>query len=223
MRNTEEYVLGMIVERTKKNTEHTNEPNKQRRNLVTDDFDKEYSTMGNKDQPGKVYLSISPDMDRIARWEFKVIVEPFFMPVAADTTAIQPVTLSVAKHGVDEVPKITPNPHTHSINAGVTLVPTDFKDVRIFLDDYDLTAQFKAQFPSWISSNQGMYPDMTVGNRFDIIKALSVIPADKRTSILQQGYHVLEFKVDSLFSFKVREFKRYNGMNRQGDSTNRGN
>lgn len=247
MRNTEEYVLGMVAERTKKNTTSTTQPNKQRRNLVTDDFDKEYETMGNKDQSGKIYLSISPDIEYMVRWEFKLIVEPFYMPVASSELAMQPVTLKIPEHPIevdnaslsvsnntinpnphkhtatDKAAKIEPETHTHVLNEGVTLIPTKFEEVRIFLDGVDLTSQFKAQFPTWISPENGMYPDLTVGNRFDILKALNTLDTKKRTSILRPGYHVLEFKVDDLFSFKIREFKRYSGINRQGDSANNEN
>lgn len=216
--------------------------NLQRRNGIMDDFDKEYSTIGENGVDATVYVSISPDMIYISRWEFKVIVVPFAMPVASGESALSPVSLSVDPIDVTvtetslsvaddnitpnphthtasaSTPVITPNPHSHSVNAGVTLTPSTFGNIEIWIDGVDFTSYFKAQFDGWIDG-EGMFPDTTMENRYDIMKVLNTFDEATRSKFLTSGYHTITFKGDGLFSLKLREFKKYNHINRQGDST----
>lgn len=173
MDNNIERAFGKITSRIQRTTTRQTRNNRQRRYLVTDDFDKEYSTVANDDVTGLIYLSISSDMTYIERWEFKMIVE-------RETEA-------------------------------------DFETLRIILDEVDLTNAFKAQFPNWVTGT-GMYPDETVNNRYNILEAIDTIPEAQRTAILKQGYHKLEFVANGLFSVKIREFKKYAFINRQGGS-----
>lgn len=226
--NSIEQAIGKIASRTKQNTERVVQQNRQRRNLVTDDFDKEYTAIGQEGQSGVIWLAISPDMIYIERWEFKVIIDPFLIPISGGTGAMSAVSLHVSdtnlsSSGSSISPNphnhvITPNPHTHTINAGVTSIPSQVENIRIHLDGYDLTAHFKAQFNGWIDS-EGMFPDSSMENRYDILKAISLFPEAQRSAFLTQGYHKLEFISDGLFNLKIREFKKYNFINRHGDST----
>lgn len=215
---------------------------RQRRNGEMDDFDKEYSAIGENGVDATIYLSISPDMGYIARWEFKIIVVPFAMPVASGDSALSPTSLSVNPIDVtvnsesltvsgDSVspnphshtasastPTITPNPHSHSVNAGVTLTPSTFGNIEIWIDGVDFTSYFMAQFDGWIDG-EGMFPDTSMENRYDILKALNSMSDTDRSSFLKSGYHTVTFKGDGLFSLKLREFKKYSHIIRQGDST----
>lgn len=245
--------FSILTNRTNDIQHRQTQQNRQRRNLVTDDFDKEYDIVGDQGVNGSIWLAISPDLIYIERWEFKVIVEPFTVPLASGDSAMSPVTLTIppvdlevsetalsAETEVDfenesasttitpdpHTHTITPNPlnleinprtHTHHMNAGVTLNPSQFTDLHILLDGHDFTAQFKAQFPDWISG-EGMFPDTTVSNRYDILKALDSLPKSEVSQYLQQGYHRLEFQADGIYSIKIREFKKYSFINRQGGS-----
>lgn len=74
MANELEQALGSLIIRSKKTTTRQMQANTQRRNLVMDDFDKEYVGTSNGGTC-QIWLSISPDMMYIERWEFKLIVE----------------------------------------------------------------------------------------------------------------------------------------------------
>lgn len=216
----------------------------QRRNMMNDDFDKEYTAIGDNSNRATIWLSSSPDLLYISRWEFKIIILPFVIPVASGSNALSPATLKVEPtsleteqrrldvkdstvtpnphdHPIQPNPHshlITPNPHTHTVNAGITIIPvTNVSDMRIFIDDIDLTSHFKAQFPKWLDG-EGMYPDSMLQHRYDILKACSILSDKQRSSILSQGYHRLEFESKALFRLNIREFKKYSFVNRQGDT-----
>lgn len=247
--NSFEDGIALLASRTKANKTRNSQMNRQRRTLVQDDFDKEYSCVGNADAAGQIWLAISPDMEYMERWEIKIIVEPFTVPLASGSKALSPATLTIdpidlsisetkltgAKNTWDNGVKITPenhkheitpshiqptikpNPHSHSVNAGVTLHPSAFTTMSVTLDGIDLTPMFKAQQGGqWITSASGMYPDTTLGNRYNIFQALDTLGQEKASPLLEQGYHLLEFKADGLFSLKVREFKKYSFTNRHG-------
>lgn len=247
--NEIQTAIGTLSRRVNHNTTTLDQNNTQTRTLVTDDFDKEYQVSGENGTVG-VWLALSGDMIYIERWEFKLISEPFTVPVSSggmvpvslniDTSSVTSTgsrtlnlngTLDVEddqidlsdgnisprshSHSIDlSGLQITPNPHTHDLTAGVTHVDTDYSNLQIALDGVDLTAQFKQQFPSWIQG-QGMFPDTSLENRFDILKALTYINDDVRSQLLTPGYHRLTFTADGLFSFKIREFKKYNFLNRR--------
>lgn len=239
-----ENAIGTLATRTNNSTKRLKRDNKQRRNQVTDDFDKEYECIGDKNSRGRIYLAISPDMVYIERWEFKVIVQPFTVPLSTESTSLSPVTLTIdpieietpskkleikdgkispESHTHPKItirPRIVPETHTHIPQAGITTVPSSFGNLKIYLDGRDFTEAFKSQYKDqgWIDKD-GIYPDASMEHRYNILEALDTLPKDKVSDYLKQGYHTLEFEADSLFSIKIREFKKYSFTNRQGDSS----
>lgn len=238
--------FGVLAERTSRNTERLTNVNRQRRNLVMDDFDKEYTVTGTNGTRGQLWLAMSPDYIYIERWEFKVIVQPTLVPLKTGSEALTPVTLSITpvEVNVEETnltgtvsgssvtirpnphdhevsvtqPHIDPATHTHQAVAGATMAPPEFDDVHIYIDGHDITAYLKAQH-NWIEPDPGMYPDSSLENRYDLLQVMDALDDDVRASILKQGYHLMEFEANGLFTMAVREFKKYNSSNRHGHTT----
>lgn len=72
---TQEEALERVAERTYKNTKDIGRDNRQRRNEVVDLFGIEYTRQGDAVNPATFYISISPDMIYLDRFEFKLIID----------------------------------------------------------------------------------------------------------------------------------------------------
>lgn len=136
---TIDQAINILAERTLQNTIDINQKNLQRRHQVVDLYGVEYSRLGDANNPAIVYISISPDMEYIERFQFKLIITPFRSSVGSMSgsgqASIGDTSLTI-NHDIigtliqdDEYnlvvqdPSITPNPHSHSIN-GLTITTT---------------------------------------------------------------------------------------------------
>lgn len=101
----------------------------QRRNGLVDMYGVPFYAQGDANTPAEIPLSISKDMTFIERFEFKLVVRPFHMPLAfngATNSAIVDVnntaltntngntTLTASNNQDTNVVTINPNPHTHT-------------------------------------------------------------------------------------------------------------
>lgn len=136
---TIEQAINILAERTLQNSQDINQKNLQRRHQVVDLYGVEYSRLGDASNPAIIYISISPDMEYIERFQFKLIITPFRSSVgsmsASGQGAIGATSLTVEHDivptnlGNDEYdlaftdPVITPNPHTHTL-SGLTITST---------------------------------------------------------------------------------------------------
>lgn len=136
---TIEQAINILAERTLQNSQDINQKNLQRRHQVVDLYGVEYSRLGDASNPAIIYISISPDMEYIERFQFKLIITPFRSSVgsmsASGQGTIGETSLTVEHDiiptnlGNDEYdleftdPVITPNPHTHTL-SGLTITST---------------------------------------------------------------------------------------------------
>lgn len=106
----------------------------QRRNQVVDIYGMPFHAQGDTETPASFYISVSPDMIYYQRFEFKLTIEPFAMPVAGDgqtgstgftSAQIQNTELtqsavslanSSASLAINNSNVVSPNPHTHTVN-----------------------------------------------------------------------------------------------------------
>lgn len=151
-----EQAFDILAERTLQNMEDIRQKNLQRRHQVVDLYGVEYSRLGDVNNPAVVYISISPDMEYIERFQFKLIITPFSSSVgsmsSSGTGSIGSTSLDVeheitiTQTGTDEYdfdiqdPEVDPNPHTHSV-SGITLTSTP----GVTKTNVPSTAQFKVK------------------------------------------------------------------------------
>lgn len=219
--------FGKVSKVTNRNRDNVRTEHYQRRTMVTEDFDKEYTAAGDgTNDTATIWLAVSPDLIYFERWEIKIIIDPFVvhsMPgLAATTPAEHEVTPTHLSGGFSISPNphthgLTNNPHTHAIVPGITTYPTHVGQFEVKMDWIDLTPYFRTQYSTlpWITKD-GIYPDMSVQNRYNILDAVNYMSDFDRSKILAPGYHRLDFKADGLFSVRIREFKKYSFIHRQG-------
>lgn len=136
---TVEQAINRLAEKTYDNYRDIRRKNLQRRHQVVDLYGVEYSRLGDANNPAIVYISISPDMEYIERFQFKLIISPFRSSVgsmSASGTATVGNTELTIEHDIiatnisgDDYdlevtdPVITPNPHSHTLD-GLTITST---------------------------------------------------------------------------------------------------
>lgn len=136
---TIEQAINRIAEKTYENSRDIRKKNLQRRHQVVDLYGVEYSRLGDANSPAIVYISISPDMEYLERFQFKLIIGPFRSSVgslsASGTASVGDTSLAVEHKLVatnisgDDYdlafsnPSINPNPHNHAL-SGITITGT---------------------------------------------------------------------------------------------------
>jgi len=79
---TFESAINRLAERVSDRTQESRNIRLQRRNQVVDIYGMEFTRQGDIGEPASFYISISPDLIYFERFEFKVIIESFRVPIA---------------------------------------------------------------------------------------------------------------------------------------------
>lgn len=215
--------LQIVAERMADNKQLLRQQYTQRRNQVVDLYGVEYTRQGDSGSPAEFYISISPDMVYLERFEFKLIVHPFVSSVQS-ATADYTGNTGNRTLGVTQNPiAITPNPHNHSMNhshnivSGVTLTHTTASDFRVSVDGIDITAYLMAQYGSWISG-EGVYPAIDIEKNFDLLEVASDLRAGgyetEAKAIVAPGYKKVSITSDSPFQITLVNYLKYSHLNR---------
>jgi len=208
----------------------------QRRNKVVDVYGMEFTRQGDTNNPATFYISISQDLIYYERFEFKIIIQPFVIPIASN--GINPVTLSAVipprttehssltlnnnaispnphQHPIlEQHANITPNPHTHTITAGVTTAASTVGDFRVIIEGIDITPCLKAQYDgNWITG-EGVYPRSDDLSNYDILEAVSYLCEKKRNTILKAGYKTIQLEGNGVFNATLVNYLKYSHVNR---------
>ena len=142
---TFENAIMKLAERLSDQKEAKRNISLQRRNQVVDIYGVEFTRQGDEGKPATFYISISPDLIYFERFEFKIIIESFKVPIADDgirpeivrvrdtelsiedatsfnTTGTQlTITGEALTVGTNEISPnphshlLTPNPHQHTV------------------------------------------------------------------------------------------------------------
>lgn len=218
---TFDQALQIVAERLTDNTKLLRQQNMQRRNQVVDLYGVEYTRQGDGGSPATFFISISPDLVYLERFEFKLIVQPFVSSVESATEDYTGNTgnTSLSVSGTN----ITPNPHSHSMShshnivSGITLAHTQADDFRLSIEGIDITAYLMAQYGSWISG-EGIYPDADVEKNFDILEVASDLRAEGRTAdaakLVSPGYKAIQISSASPFQVTLVNYLKYSHLNR---------
>ena len=145
---------------------------------------------GSRTAPAKFWLSLSEDLVYFMRWGIKFEVLPFESTSTGSTsdtslnitindhTITHPATPHATVNEIEtHTSNITPNPHGHSIAAGVFYTAPSIENFKVFLAGYDITAYLEAQYPlnfpnvgnGWAA---GLYPNTILRDKFSLTNAI---------------------------------------------------
>lgn len=195
----------------------------QRRNQVVDVYGYEFYRQGSTNAPATVHVSVSQDLIYYERFEFKLIVTPFIIPISQGGT--DPVSLDIIgetanaivppenhNHGSGSL-ALTPNPHTHTVTAGITTFQSTFSDFRVVIEGIDITAQLRNQYDGEWITGEGIFPHEDLSN-YDILKAVGYLTKSQQDKILAPGYKKIELKANGFFNVTLVNYMKYSHINR---------
>lgn len=228
MELTYDEALGIVAERAYLNKKNIDQKDTQRRHNFVDMYGVEYTRQGDGGAPATFYISISPDMVYLERFEFKLIIQPFVSTVSS--SGIQSTTVTVNNRSLagsisGSTVSISPNPHnhttaphTHNVVSGVSMVHTTANDFRVSIEGVDITAELMAQYGgSWING-EGVYPSLTIGEDYDILEVASDLVAQGRESdankLTSSGYKAVSISSSAPFQVTLVNYLKYSHMNR---------
>ena len=212
---TAEEALIRVSERVAENKKRIDHSLKQRRNQVVDLYGVEYTRQGGANIPARFYVSISPDMVYLERFEFKLIVNPFMSTSGTIGTA----SLKLLPDDPDEIKtSITPNPHTHTITSGISEQTSVASNYRVKIEGVDVTPYLMAQYGgAWING-EGVYPSLEIGKDYDILEVASDLVGEGRTAdaekLVRSGYKRIEITANDLFNITLVNYLKLSHSNR---------
>ena len=219
---TYDRALNQLAERVGDRTTESRQNQFQRRNQVVDIYGMEFTRQGDTNHPASFYISVSPDLIYYERFEFKIIIQPFVMPIggsgATGSTSVQLNDTSLSVNQAQNA--ISPNPHSHttvphnhSLDAGVSLFSSSVSDFQIWIEGINLTPYFQAQYEgSWIDG-EGVFPSAGLSN-YDLLQVVGYLPAWQRGLILTPGYKKVELKGQGVFNATLVNYLKYSHVNR---------
>ncbi|MGM0175679.1 hypothetical protein [Enterococcus sp. DIV0800] len=214
--------LGILAESAHHRKLESQQNQLQRRNQVTDLFGVEHQAQGDAQTPATFYVSISPDLIYYERFEFKLIISKFAMPLAGNgSTGKTAVTIDKSNLSISGS-AISPNPHSHtsqehnhSLPPGISLFTPSITNFRIKMDGIDLTEAFKQQSSDWITG-EGIFPKSSDPfATFDVLKAMEHLYTWQQGVILAPGYKKVELINDGgPFNATLVNYLKYSHVNR---------
>lgn len=219
---TIDKAINRIAERTFDNTETIRQMKKQRRNQVVDIYGMEFTRQGGPGAPATFYISISPDMIYLERFEFKLIIQPFLTTTGVSTSS---ATVTVDETSLQiQNDQISPNPHTHTVTThthstspGASLTPVSNTAFTVSIEGIDVTPYLMAQYGSWIDG-EGVYPSIKIDEDYDILEVASDFIAEDRKddadALTRAGYKKVEVTGDKLFSVTLVLYCKFSHINR---------
>ena len=219
---TIDRAINRIAERTFDNTETIRQMKRQRRNQVVDIYGMEFTRQGGPGAPATFYISISPDMIYLERFEFKLIIQPFLTTTGVSTStatvSIEETSLSIQNS------QISPNPHTHTVTThthstspGASLTPVSGTGFTVSIEGIDVTPYLMAQYGTWIDG-EGVYPSIKIDKDYDILEVASDFIAEGRPedadALTKAGYKKVEVTGTKLFSVTLVLYCKFSHLNR---------
>lgn len=230
-----EHAVYKLSERVVQNHEDIRQSKVLRRNQTVDIYGSEFYRQGSGDAPATFYISVSPDMVYMERFEFKLIISSFTTTISGAsvsqaTVVVDDTELEVERTVApwpDHTHNINPNPHTHATlphthnvqtDGGISQIVTTADDFRIKIDGIDITAYLMAQYDGdWIEG-EGVYPSMEIDKDYDILEVASDMMAEGRTAeakrLMSSGYKLVQVSSATPFACTMVLYLKYNHLNR---------
>lgn len=233
---TQQQAIERLSEKVYDNTRNIRQKDRQRRNTFVDLYGIEFTRQGDSGTPAKFYISITPDMIYLERFEFKLIVQPFASYSNGMETVVvdvNPTSLSTGNTSLSGGSSISPNPHNHSVSpnphdhttvphthnltSGITLTPVTASNFRVYIEGIDVTAYLMAQYGSWIDG-EGVYPSLDINKNYDILEVACDMMAEGRESdvnkLTHAGYKEIKITGDAPFQVTLVNYLKMSNMNR---------
>lgn len=239
---TQNQAIQRLSEKVYDNTRNLRQKDRQRRNTFLDLYGVEMTRQGDSSTPAKFYISITPDMIYLERFEFKLIIQPFasyssgmeIAEVEVNDTSLSLANTSIAvTEDIAGVHTVTPNPHghtltpnphkhttvphTHNLTSGITLTPITADDFRVYLEGIDITAYLMAQYGRWIDG-EGVYPSLDINKNYDILEVACDMMAEGREAdvnkLTHAGYKEVRVTANAPFQVTLVNYIKLSNMNR---------
>lgn len=199
----------------------------QRRNLVTDMYGVEYTRQATADHPAEFYISVTPDLVYLERFQFKLIIAPFQTStgsVTMNSISISETKLTPTFDKDKQEVTLTPNPHSHTAtanitaNAGISESDPSAQDFRVAIEGIDVTAYLMAQHGNkWITGS-GIYPSAKINNDYDILEVASDLIGEGRDSdaktLISPGYKRVTISGSTNFAVTMVLYLKMSHVNR---------
>ncbi|GHU63516.1 hypothetical protein FACS189418_6980 [Clostridia bacterium] len=202
-------VLTQLAERSQHQKEYIGQNQYQRRNAVVDLYGVEYSSFGDANNPATFYLSISKDMLYLERFEFKLIVDKFAIPIgggiSGDSVEISPTNLDLINQS------IVPNPHIHTIKSGVSLFDSTAKQFSLTINGVDMTDYLIAIYGEFVNG-MGVFPSEE--ENYDLLEVAGICKPWENGVITSPGIKKIEVFGDGIFSMKLLNYLKFSHVNR---------
>lgn len=213
-------IIRRLAERSNDRKQEAKQDQLQRRNQVVDIYGMEFTRQGDSSHPATFYISVSPDLVYYERFEFKIIIQPFAMPIAGNgatgsaNVEVNDTSLTTNGSSVSPNPhKHTTQPHNHSLDAGVSLFTSNVSDFEIWIEGIDITPVLKSQFAGKWIEGEGIFPSSDLSN-YDILDAVGYLHPWQKGVILQPGYKKIELKGKGAFNATLVNYLKYSHVNR---------
>lgn len=231
---TMEQAIERVAERTYENTQDIKKIKLQRRTPPVDIYGMEFTRQGGPGAPATFYISISPDMVYLERFEFKLIIQPFLTTsgtstgesevtieetsiIPSDYARVEGDTLYIDHSTVIDPHTHTVNNHSHRQTPGAGLTPVTASDFLISVEGIDVTPYLMAQYGTWING-EGVYPSINLNEDYDLLEVASDFVAEGRKedahTITKAGYKQVQITSNSLFSVTMVLYLKYPHCNR---------
>ena len=215
--------LNMLAEKTIDNTQQLKRGVNQRRNGMEDLYGICFSANGDANNPASFYISLSPDYVYLQRFAFKFVIKPFTTTVKGATESAS-VSVDQTSLGVSGS-SISPNPHghgtqphTHNVINGMAFVNTTSSYWRVKIAGIDITSYLAAQYGGEWISGEGIYPNSSMTDFYDILQVASDMTAIgeivNREQILASEFKKIEIVSDAPFGVDAYLYLKYGNTNR---------
>jgi len=195
----------VLGERVSDRTVNDRQSQSQRRNGFVDMYGTEYQRQGDTQNPATFYISITPDLIYYERFEFKIAIQPFAIPISGGAVS----NTSLSTNGTT----ITPNPHRHNLVPGISLVSSAVEDFEVWIEDINITPFLKAQFSgAWIDG-EGVFPADNLRN-YDLLEVIGHLYDWQKGAILTPGYKKVELKAKGTFNAILINYVKLSHVNR---------
>lgn len=220
MRVTLQSALDRIGERTIDNSLDNSRVQLQRRTQMVDLYGIEFVRQGDANTPAVFRLPVTLDLIYYERFEFKLIFTPFSMPLA-NTGATSSVAVTINNTSLStNGTTITPNPHNHtspahnhSVSPGISLIESNVNNVRVIMEDIDITADLAAQYGGdWINGS-GVYPRDGSEN-YDLLKVFGNYDDWRYQVLSSPGLKRVEIYGNNPFNVVWQNYLKLTNVNR---------
>lgn len=211
------------AEKTYQNSKAIKQGKRQRRDEFVDLYGIEFSRNGSQNSPAIFHVSVSGDAAYMERFQFKIVIESFQSTAGAETSAVSLAQNPdyVSGSNLTLTDSITPNPHKHSIVAGMANIPVTTSNFTIECEGIDVTPYLLAQCNengwNWFNG-EGVYPSTDLEQSFDMMEVASDLRlegrADEADLILKQGWKPIILRADEPFYATMVLYLKYQHMNR---------